>query len=96
MNPPFWYFLFSFSNPFFLLVGFQFQIVTFFFEKAIEKLLPGRPPVIPPAGEHVEEVDLHDYDVNERRDGGSGPSNAYDSDDEEGGHSGPGVQCAHQ
>ncbi|XP_057381869.1 dnaJ homolog subfamily A member 2-like [Daphnia carinata] len=63
---------------------------------AIEKLLPGRPAIIPPSGEHVEEVDLHDYDANERRDGGGGPSNAYDSDDEEGGQSGPGVQCAHQ
>jgi len=64
--------------------------------KEIEKLLPGRPAFVQPEGEHVEEVDLHDYDASDRRDGGSG-SNAYESDDEEGGHGGgPGVQCAHQ
>lgn len=52
-----------------------------------------------PEGEHVEEVDLHDYDPSDRRDGGQGSGqNAYDSDDEDGGHAGPGggVQCAHQ
>lgn len=65
---------------------------------AIEKLLGGRPAFVPPVGEHVEEVDLHDYDPSEQRDSHHHPgssSNAYDSDDEDG-HSGPGVQCAHQ
>ncbi len=68
----------------------------------IEALLPARPAFVPPEGEHVEEVDLHDYEASDRREGGSGSrgggsgSNAYDSDDEEGGHGGPGVQCAHQ
>jgi len=64
--------------------------------KEIEKYLPGRPAFVQPEGEHVEEVDLHDYDASDRRDGGSG-GNAYESDDDEGGHGGgPGVQCAHQ
>jgi len=65
--------------------------------KEIEKLLPGRPAFVQPSGEHVEEVDLHDYDASDRRDGSGGSgNNAYDSDDDEGGHAGPGVQCAHQ
>ena len=61
-------------------------------------MLPGRPDFVQPEGEHVEEVDLHDYDADERRDGGHSSNNAYDSDDEEGGGhgGGPGVQCAHQ
>lgn len=76
------------------------MVSTFFFIslQEIEKLLPGRPAFVQPSGEHVEEVDLHDYDASERRDGSGGSgNNAYDSDDDEGGHGGPaGVQCAHQ
>jgi len=68
----------------------------------IEALLPARPRFVQPEGEHVEEVDLHEYNGSDRRDGGgsgpSGSSAAYESDDEEGGGGGhgPGVQCAHQ
>jgi DnaJ family protein A protein 2 len=62
----------------------------------LEQLLPPRPTFELPKGEHVEEVDLHDYDPNERNAGMSGRQEAYASDDDE--HtSGPGgIQCAHQ
>jgi len=71
----------------------------------IEALLPARPTFVQPEGDQVEEVDLHDYDANDRRGGDGGHSssgaggsgnNAYDSDEEDGGQGGPGVQCAHQ
>ncbi|XP_074645562.1 dnaJ homolog subfamily A member 2-like [Tubulanus polymorphus] len=62
--------------------------------KALEKLLPNRPKFEMPEGEHVEEVDLDDYDphTDDRRGGG----NAYDEDDDDEGAHGPRVQCAHQ
>jgi len=56
--------------------------------------LPPRPPFTMPEGEHVEEVDMHDYDPNERN-SAAGRGEAYDSDEEHV-HAGPGVQCAHQ
>ncbi|XP_013776656.1 dnaJ homolog subfamily A member 2-like [Limulus polyphemus] len=65
----------------------------------LEKLLPDRPLSNIPEGEHVEEVDLHDYDPNTSRQGShsrSRISEAYDSDEEGGVHMGPGVQCTHQ
>lgn len=63
--------------------------------KELERLLPERVPFQMPIGEHVEEVDLHDYDPSTASSSGGGRSEAYDSDDEEH-HRGPGVQCAHQ
>ncbi|XP_018333900.1 dnaJ homolog subfamily A member 2 [Agrilus planipennis] len=62
--------------------------------KVLESILPPRPQFTMPVGEHVEEVDLHDYDPNDRS-SHSGRSEAYESDDEHI-HSGPGVQCTHQ
>uniref|UniRef100_T1IPP1 Uncharacterized protein n=1 Tax=Strigamia maritima TaxID=126957 RepID=T1IPP1_STRMM len=62
--------------------------------KELEKLLPPRPAYDRPTGEHVEEVDLHDYDPSQA--GSSGQrGEAYDSDDEDHPRT-PGVQCAHQ
>ncbi|XP_042896717.1 dnaJ homolog subfamily A member 2 [Parasteatoda tepidariorum] len=63
--------------------------------KALELLLPPRPPFEMPTGDNVEEADLHDYDPDAHRGAGSSRSEAYDSDDEDR-HRGPGVQCAHQ
>ncbi|XP_023225961.1 dnaJ homolog subfamily A member 2-like [Centruroides sculpturatus] len=64
--------------------------------KELEMLLPPRSPFEMPIGEHVEEVDLHDYDPSTAgSSGGGGRSEVYDSDEEEH-HRGPGVQCAHQ
>jgi len=66
--------------------------------KILESLLPVRPQFIMPTGEHVEEVDLSDYErggKHEHRRAGE----AYESDEDgehgHGGH-GPSVQCAHQ
>lgn len=61
--------------------------------KLLEHYLPPRTPFTMPVGEHVEEVDLNEYNPNEQRSSGRGE--AYDSDDEHS-HHGPGVQCAHQ
>lgn len=62
--------------------------------KILESVLPPRPPFVMPSGENVEEVDLMDYDPNDRS-GYSRRTEAYASDDEDHVH-GPGVQCAHQ
>lgn len=70
----------------------------------LEGLLPPRAKVEIPKGEHVEEVNLMEYEKHDHRggEGAEGPRReAYDSDDEEGGssHGGMGgqrVQCAHQ
>ncbi|XP_076358209.1 dnaJ homolog subfamily A member 2-like isoform X1 [Tachypleus tridentatus] len=65
--------------------------------KLLEKLLPKRPPCHIPQGEHVEEVDLHDYDPNTRSQGAGRSTEAYESDDDDTGvHMGHGVQCAQQ
>lgn len=61
---------------------------------ALEKFLPPRRPFEMPVGDHVEEVDLNDYDPDAQRSSGRGE--AYASDDEEHMHGGPGLQCAHQ
>ncbi|KRT78784.1 Chaperone, partial [Oryctes borbonicus] len=62
--------------------------------KLLESVLPPRAEFKMPVGEHVEEVDLNDYDPNER---GTHSNNreAYASDDEDHMH-GSGIQCAHQ
>uniref|UniRef100_A0AAY5K7W9 DnaJ homolog subfamily A member 2 n=1 Tax=Esox lucius TaxID=8010 RepID=A0AAY5K7W9_ESOLU len=60
----------------------------------LEDLLPIRAETPIVSGD-AEEVDLQDYDVSQGSSGGR--REAYnDSSDEEGGHHGPGVQCAHQ
>lgn len=61
----------------------------------LEDMLPSRsePPII--TGD-TEEVDLQDYDVSQSSSSGSRREAYNDSSDEEGGHHGPGVQCAHQ
>ncbi|XP_044751473.1 dnaJ homolog subfamily A member 2-like [Coccinella septempunctata] len=60
----------------------------------LEKYLPPRPVFNMPIGEHVEEVDLNDYDPNDRRNNFSHRGESYASDDEEA--HGPGIQCAQQ
>ena len=63
----------------------------------LEKLLPPRLKAEVPIGEHVEEVNLTDYES--VRSGGGGARAAYDeddSDDEGGAGGGQRVQCAHQ
>jgi len=62
----------------------------------LELLLPPRPTHELPEGENVEEVDLHDYDPNERNAGGSGRQEAYASDDDEHAGGPGGIQCSHQ
>ncbi len=71
--------------------------------QTLQTLLPQRPKVEIPQGEHVEEVNLMDHESHDHRGGGGaeGPRReAYDSDDEEGagsgGMGGQRVQCAHQ
>uniref|UniRef100_A0A8C9W0L2 DnaJ heat shock protein family (Hsp40) member A2 n=1 Tax=Scleropages formosus TaxID=113540 RepID=A0A8C9W0L2_SCLFO len=61
----------------------------------LEDLLPARAeePII--SGD-AEEVDLLDYDISQSSSGGHRREAYNDSSDEESGHHGPGVQCAHQ
>ncbi|XP_057652855.1 dnaJ homolog subfamily A member 2-like [Diorhabda carinulata] len=61
--------------------------------KALETLLPPRSEFTMPFGDHVEEVDLHDFDPSDK--GNYSRNEAYASDDEEQMH-GSGLQCAHQ
>ncbi|XP_076470499.1 dnaJ homolog subfamily A member 2-like [Babylonia areolata] len=61
--------------------------------KELESLLGKRPVVELPEGEHVEEVNLVDFDGTQE--GGSGRGEAYHEDDDDAGP-GPRVQCAHQ
>lgn len=63
--------------------------------KDLECLLPARAdnPVIAP---DAEEVDLTEFDRSQGFGGGARREAYNDSSDEEGGHHGPGVQCAHQ
>ena len=63
--------------------------------QALEKLLPPREKVDIPMGDHVEEVQLMEFDP--RAQGhGSRRQEAYDDDDDDDDSRGPGVQCAHQ
>ncbi|KAG9352715.1 hypothetical protein JZ751_021129 [Albula glossodonta] len=61
----------------------------------LEDLLPTRadPPII---SADAEEVDLQDYDMSHGSSGGHRREAYNDSSDDESGHHGPGVQCAHQ
>lgn len=64
----------------------------------LEKLLPARQKVDVPVGEHVEEVNLTDYET-VRGTGRGATGQAYDEDDsDDEGQAGGGqrVQCAHQ
>jgi hypothetical protein len=62
----------------------------------IEAIIGGRPPAgETEEGEHVEEVNLVDYD-DTRGHGASGRNEAYQADDDEMGGGQPRVQCAHQ
>lgn len=89
-----------YKNPFEkgnLLVAFdvKFPVNHFTSEhnlKALEALLPTRPPFLMPQGEHVEEVDLQDYVPD--RTSKSERTEAYASDDDD--MQGHGIQCAHQ
>lgn len=60
--------------------------------KTIEWCLPERPAFVMPEGEHVEEVQLQDFEESRHR------PNYHSSDDEdaEGAHGGPGIQCQTQ
>lgn len=58
--------------------------------KALEKLLPARQPFEMPTGDHVEEVDLDDYEEM------SGNTATQESDDEDDGQHGARVGCAQQ
>lgn len=62
--------------------------------RELENALPPRTPFTMPTGDHVEEVDMNEYDPNDKNASG-GRGEAYDSDEEHV-HAGPGVQCAHQ
>lgn len=62
--------------------------------KQLESILPPRAPVEIPAGAEVDECDIQTIDP--RRHQQSARRDAYDSDDEEGGAHGQGVQCASQ
>eukprot|EP00898_Chlorokybus_atmophyticus_P009069 jgi/Chlat1/9163/Chrsp97S00710 len=64
--------------------------------KALETVLPPRPQVLPMDMDEVEEVSLHEVDIEAemRRKATSGGGEAYDEDDEAG--AGPRVQCAQQ
>ncbi|TRY56729.1 hypothetical protein DNTS_012989 [Danionella cerebrum] len=61
----------------------------------LEDLLPTRADAPAVTGE-VEEVDLQEFDMSQSSSGGHRREAYNDSSDEEGGHHGPGVQCAHQ
>ncbi|CCE86445.1 Piso0_004935 [Millerozyma farinosa CBS 7064] len=62
--------------------------------KELESILPPRAKVSIPKGAEVDECDLVDYEPYKHQT--SGRRDTYDSDDEEGGAGGPGVQCASQ
>lgn len=58
-------------------------------------MLPARAEVPIVSGD-AEEVDLLDFDMSQGTSGGHRREAYNDSSDEESGHHGPGVQCAHQ
>lgn len=60
----------------------------------LESILPARNPVNIPAGAEVDECDL--LTIDPRKHQQSSKRDAYDSDEEEGGAHGQGVQCASQ
>lgn len=61
----------------------------------LECLLPARPED-PEITADAEEVELTDFDRSQGMGGGARREAYNDSSDEEGGHHGHGVQCAHQ
>lgn len=76
-------------------MSFSVYLFAFIFFQDLECLLPARAenPVI---SADAEEVDLTDFDRSQGSGGGARREAYNDSSDEEGGHHGPGVQCAHQ
>jgi len=63
----------------------------------LESLLPARPAASVPTGDHVEEVNMIDFDSTSYASGRSRRGEAYDEDEED--EDGPGmqrVQCANQ
>lgn len=60
----------------------------------LEMLLPPRPEFVLPPEDQLEEVDMQDYDPNERRGNEGARGEAYNDDEEM--HFGPGLQCAQQ
>lgn len=62
--------------------------------KQLENILPPRNKVTIPKGAEIDECDLVEFDQFKHQAGSK--RDAYDSDDEEGGAGGPGVQCASQ
>lgn len=67
------------------------------FVQLLESLLPVRPKASIPTGEHVEEVNMIDFDMSSDTAGRSRRGEAYDEDEDE--DDGPGVQrvqCANQ
>ncbi|KAH3774260.1 dnaJ homolog subfamily A member 2-like [Dreissena polymorpha] len=65
--------------------------------KKLEKLLPARPDFEMPEGEHVEEVNLVEYDSTRSSDGRRGGEAYHDEeDDDDEMRGGQRVQCAHQ
>lgn len=75
----------------------MFKFITSYLFQKLEKLLPARPKFEMPEGEHVEEVNLVEYE--DTRSSSGGRREAYhddDDDDEDGMPGGQRVQCAHQ
>nr|CAD7201752.1 unnamed protein product [Timema douglasi] len=64
-------------------------------QEELELLLPPRGSFVMPTGEHVEEVDLQEYDRNDRSSAAT-RNEAYASDDEHTGSAPGGIQCAQQ
>ncbi|CAK7891623.1 mitochondrial protein import protein MAS5 [[Candida] anglica] len=62
--------------------------------KLLEQVLPARTKAVIPKGAEVDECDL--VDVDPYKHNSQSRRDAHDSDDEEGGAGGPGVQCASQ
>jgi len=65
--------------------------------QVLESLLPARPAASVPTGDHVEEVNMIDFDPASDASGRSRRGEAYDEDDDD--EDGPGVQrvqCANQ
>ena len=68
--------------------------------QALEALLPPRPKFVMPTGEHVEEVNMYEYDQTSERGAANGRrGEAYHEDGGDDDEDGPGmqrVQCANQ
>lgn len=61
----------------------------YFVLQVLESILPSRPAFEKPEGDHVEDVDLHDYEPGES-------NGAQDSDEDDDDPRGARIGCAHQ